>query len=396
MTKDLTARIPFERRGTGSLTILFIHGFLDSAEVWNPVLKLLAKTEHSTVTFDLPGMGKLTGLAGDISLESYRDDVSSIIERLPGNLVIVAQSMGAQVADLLAEAHPEKVLAMILVAPVPLSGVNAPEDAVADFRALGGNLEAQRNVRAYLSPNLASEELDTLNKSGEEVRPSTVATLVDLWNAGVAGADAPSSFEGPVVLMRGESDPFVNAEMADRVAARFKNRKQVSVKGAGHWLHFEDPEALMGVIQDLLKALTSSEAAGDWKSAFAQKSSSAFADTFSQDVTLEAATLYKPVVGKENVKNVMEAASRIYESLEFTEQSDGQARQYLEWRALAFGGVKISGVTVITRSSDGKIANIAIHHRPLAAAIKFSHELGVRLKGVLPDEHFAASPVILD
>ncbi len=394
MTKETTARIPFKSTGAGPVTLLFIHGFLDSAEVWNPLVDLLSGAAVSIITTDLPGMGGLKDDQSKITLERYRDDIASIIDVVSGDVVVVAQSMGSQIAELVAVARPARVRALLLVTPVPLSGVNAPAEVVSDFYALGGNKDAQRNVRAYLSRNLTSEKLDALNKLGEDVSANNVSSLVDLWNDGLSTTEPTSTFAGPVLIVRGESDPFIDAKMADRVAARFKSQRQVSVPGAGHWLHYEKPQAVADLIQDLIKVVGSSSGASDWKGAFAQKSSSAFADAFDQNVALEAATLYKPVVGRDDVKNVMEAASQIYESLEFTEQSTGPGRQYLEWRATAFGGVPISGVTVITRNQDGRIANIAIHHRPLAAALKFSNELGLRLRGKVSEEHFAASPVI--
>jgi hypothetical protein len=69
----------------------------------------------------------------------------------------------------------------------------------------------------------------------------------------------------------------------------------------------------------------------DWKDAFAKHSASAFAAALAEDVTLEAATLFKPIYGRENVKRVMEAASHIYESLIFTESTADGRRQCLEW-----------------------------------------------------------------
>lgn len=394
MTNETNARIPYSITGTGPAALLFIHGFLDSSEVWSPVIDLLADSEHALVTVDLPGMGDLKDEEGEITLERYRDDVVSVIEAISSDVVLVAQSMGAQVAELVAIAIPERVRGLLLVTPVPLTGVNAPDEVVRDFYALGGNPDAQKSVRSHLSPNLPTSKLDALTRFGADVAPATVSTLVDLWNRGVPGAGEHSSFLGPVVILRGESDPFVTAVMANGVAVRFKNAQQVALPGVGHWAHFEDPEALAGTIRELLAAVAYSERASDWKGAFAQKSSTAFADAFDANVTLEAAILYKPVIGREHVKNVMEAASRIYEKLEFTEQSTGPGRQYLEWRAVAFGGIDMSGVTVITRNDEGRISNIAIHHRPLSSALKFSHELGSRLRGVLPEEHFAASPII--
>jgi hypothetical protein len=41
-------------------------------------------------------------------------------------------------------------------------------------------------------------------------------------------------------------------------------------------------------------------------------------------------------------------------------------------RGDAFGGTPVSGVTVLTKDEEGRIAEIAIDHRPLQAALTFS------------------------
>lgn len=130
-----------------------------------------------------------------------------------------------------------------------------------------------------------------------------------------------------------------------------------------------------------------------WTQAFAEKKASSFAQTFAPDIRLEASTLVAPVDGAHSVQLVMEAASNIYEDLVFTHQTTGGGRTYLEWRALAFGGVELGGVTILTKDEDGLIVHVSIHHRPLNAALMFSHELGERLAGVLDrGRHFYSPP----
>jgi hypothetical protein len=131
--------------------------------------------------------------------------------------------------------------------------------------------------------------------------------------------------------------------------------------------------------------------ASDWEAAFAERSASAFAKAFAEDVILEASTLNKPVMGRENVARVMEAASNIYESLVFTSRTTGGEREYLEWAARAFNGVKLDGVTVITRNEGGAIIRVAIHHRPLQAALLFSQHLGEQLRGMIEPSHFLSA-----
>jgi hypothetical protein len=128
--------------------------------------------------------------------------------------------------------------------------------------------------------------------------------------------------------------------------------------------------------------------ASDWTNAFEEKSANAFSEAFAAGVTLEASILTRTVEGRDQVKNVMAAASTIYDSLVFTQETVNGERSYLEWHATAFGGTQIDGVTILTKDADGQIVRAAIHHRPLGAVHRFSAELGRRLAGVLDAEYF--------
>jgi hypothetical protein len=125
-----------------------------------------------------------------------------------------------------------------------------------------------------------------------------------------------------------------------------------------------------------------------WASAFAAKADAAFDASFSEDVVLEASVLRTPVRGRDDVAAVMGAASRTYESLVFVHEGSGPHRTYLEWRAEAFGGTELRGITVLTKDTSGVITHIAIHHRPLDAALQFSRHLGEQMAGRLDRSHF--------
>jgi pimeloyl-ACP methyl ester carboxylesterase len=346
--------IPFRTSGGSSRALLFVHGFLDRGAIWESVIANMTTADLQKVTLDLPGMGGLNADEGGVLLERYASEVGAVLKELGKPTVIVGQSMGAQVSELVAAAHPELVLGLVLITPVPLGGVNAPAEAVQAFKSLGGQADAQRQTRKHLSHALSQAEEDMLGRFGEVVRPSIVSALVDAWNNGhPTGADQ-SQFDGPVMLIRGAVDPFVTEAMASRIAARFTNVRSEAIACAGHWAHVEQAQAVATLIDDFLKRMdwtaAASDRASDWKRAFAQRSAAAFADAFADDIVLEATTLNKPVSGRENVKQVMEAAKKIYESLVFTDQAADGRRQYVEWKARAFGGVELDGVTVIAHN----------------------------------------------
>ena len=65
-------------------TAILVHGFLDSGEVWRPVINILGTPAAGWITPDLPGMGELTKTEGPLTLRGYADLVAASIDRVGG------------------------------------------------------------------------------------------------------------------------------------------------------------------------------------------------------------------------------------------------------------------------------------------------------------------------
>jgi hypothetical protein len=129
-----------------------------------------------------------------------------------------------------------------------------------------------------------------------------------------------------------------------------------------------------------------------WQDGFAQQSRTTFAAEFADGIVLDATALVAPIEGRELVATVMATASSIYETLEFTDSAHAGSTSYLQWRATAFGGMEIRGVTILDRDPDGKVTSAAIHHRPLPMVLRFSAEMRNRLSGVAAAHFFGQAP----
>ncbi len=373
--------------------IVFIHGFLDGAAVWSDVVAALGARAATALRVDLPGMGGRAHEVGPYSLDAIADDVARQVGGLEGPVVLVGHSMGAQIAELVAGKLAERVLGLVLLTPVPLRGTCLPDDVMQKFRGLGADPIAQRLLRQQLSVDLSPRKLEMLGGIGDLVQPASAVAVADLWNRGHALGEQPSRFHGPVLVVRGEGDPFVTEEMvATAVAPRFANLARASVDRAGHWAQVEQPEAFAQRLQEFLASVEARGRAPSrgWTRAFEQKTSSAFADAFAPGIVLEASVLTRPAVGVDQVKTILGTASGIYEALAFTHEVVDGPRTYLEWEAQAFGGEKLHGITILIRGEDDKIARVAIHHRPLGGALKFSSELARRLQGQVDADLFHA------
>jgi pimeloyl-ACP methyl ester carboxylesterase len=374
----------------GAPTLLFIHGFLDDAAVWDGVIAALDR-ELNTVSYDLPGFGPRAATIGDpdaLSLESLADEAGEILNGIDTPVIVVGQSMGSQIAEIVAAEHPDRVDGLVLLTPVPLGGTHLPAEELAPFRSLANDPAAQRAARSALSPGLKALQLDRLVAAGAGVSPEVVARYADLWNDGVKDTPATSKYTGSVLVIRGAKDGFVTEQLAGAVVGRFADVREHVIDRGGHWLHVEYPVTVAATILDFKDSVASGKTAQGWRRSFANQSQSEFAEQFADEIVFEATTLAKPVEGKQSVATVLGAASSIYESLEFTAEAQSTSTTYLQWRATAFGGIRIDGVTVLERDASGKIVKAAIHHRPLGAVLRFSAEIRDRLAGVIPADYF--------
>jgi esterase len=241
----------------GSPTVVLIHGFLDDATVWDGLVDCLGG-EVGAVRYDLPGFGTRSGSveeARGTTLESLSAEASDIVEGIDGPVIAVGQSLGTQVAELVAAGHQDRVRGLVLLTPVPLGGTQLPDEVVAPFRALGGDRDAQLGARAELSPHLGEEQLDRLADIGAPVAADVVSHYVNVWNAGMSNPPATSAFGGPVLIIRGGADAFVTEQVVNAVSPRFVETDVKVIERGGHWVHFEYPGAVAAMILDFADAI---------------------------------------------------------------------------------------------------------------------------------------------
>jgi pimeloyl-ACP methyl ester carboxylesterase len=241
----------------GAPTVLLIHGFLDDATVWDGLVDCLVG-EVGAARYDLPGFGTRSGSVADAcstTLESLAAEAGDVLTGIDGPVIVVGQSLGTQVAELVAAQHSDQVRGLVLLTPVPLGGTQLPDEVVAPFGALGGDRDAQRRLRAELSPNLSEEQLDRLADVGAPVAADVTAHYVDVWNSGVSNALATSAFGGPVLIIRGGADAFVTEQLIDAISPRFVEPEVKVIDKGGHWVHFEYPGAVAAMILDFTDAI---------------------------------------------------------------------------------------------------------------------------------------------
>lgn len=245
--------------------VLLIHGFLDEGSLWGAVAEKLAQAGYAPRTLDLPGMGGNADHTGPFTLDLLAAAVIAALDAIGKPTVLVGHSMGTQLAELVAVERPHLVPGLVLMSPVPLGGMQLPDEIANAMRRLGGDRDAQRQLRTQFAWKPTEQLLDELVLIGLKPRAAVVVALFEAWSAGHSRGRHASVFEGPVAILGGEQDGFASPEFIKSVIApRFHEATTSFINGAGHWPHVEQPEAVTELIEQFLsdRALTSKTARG--------------------------------------------------------------------------------------------------------------------------------------
>ncbi len=107
------ARIAYEIRGAGDLTVCFIHGWAGDRSIWAAQTAELASA-FQVITVDLAGHGHSTAADRTWTVEGFAADVQAVLEReQPAQTVLVGHSFGGLVAMAVAATQRNSVLGVI-------------------------------------------------------------------------------------------------------------------------------------------------------------------------------------------------------------------------------------------------------------------------------------------
>jgi len=129
-----------------------------------------------------------------------------------------------------------------------------------------------------------------------------------------------------------------------------------------------------------------------WLDVFADPSGATFRARVAPDVSLAGSAFVRSIVGPLEVWKALRTSADIYDHIEFTHSATEGARTYLEWAASALG-LQMAGVTVLSVNDSNLVELVAIHHRPLPAALSFSVEMRRRLVATMDPTFFYPSAI---
>jgi pimeloyl-ACP methyl ester carboxylesterase len=193
------------------LTALFLHGLAGTGSEWDRL--------QAAVRAEAPDLSPYG------TRDEYVGDVVELIEEPP--VMLIGQSLGGHTAMLVAARHPALVARLVLIELSPERDEGVVE-----------------RVRAYFEGNPSAY--------GAPVDPDAVAQTVaeleerDWW-------DEFGLIQCPVLIVRGEHGDLDPEVVASMLAAN-RQASAVTIAGAGHDVHLDEPGALAEAIQAWLSS----------------------------------------------------------------------------------------------------------------------------------------------
>jgi len=264
-----TPQIHLTEVGTEGERVVFLHGLFGQGRNFTQVAKAL-RPELCSVLVDLPNHGRSAWL----DTTDYVTVADAVAERLRGlgggsgeaRSHLVGHSMGGKVAMVLALRHPALVdrLVVVDISPAPSDGAGEFEHLLTSLTSLDlASLERRADADAQLAGPIPDERvrgflLQNLRTTSEGFRWQADLDLL-LRDLPVIGGFPDDRLEGlvfdhPVLWMAGERSPYVRPEHEERMRELFPRVFTVTIKGAGHWVHSEQPEAFVSALRVFLLA----------------------------------------------------------------------------------------------------------------------------------------------
>ncbi len=248
--------------GDGGPRVVFLHGLFGQGRNFTQIARALAPDLQS-VLIDLPNHGQSPWL-DTTDYEVVAATVATVVRDRyldAGPVHLVGHSMGGKVAMVLALLHPDLVERLVVVDIAPVSSGGAGEfehllDSLAGLdldaierradadAALAAQVDDER-VRGFLLQNLRRGANGFCWQANLDLLRSELATIAGFPDVG-------GSFEGPVLWVAGEHSDYVLPDHAPRMRELFPSTRLVTVKGAGHWVHSEQPDAFVSALRVFL------------------------------------------------------------------------------------------------------------------------------------------------
>ena len=236
-------------------TFTLLHGFTNTSATWGAVLPLLSQA-YGVQPLDLPGHGSSHSVR-----QNLVDYGRTLSQQLTNETVLLGYSLGGRVALHCALEQPRGLRALVLIGAT--AGIDDPQERAARQKsdvALAARLRASQDLEGFLDEWLAGPLFSRLTDEQQQRTGrlhNTIEGLASSLERMGVGTQEPlwdrlHTISVPTLVLAGEYDEKFTA-LGQRLAGAIHEGRFMSIAGAGHAVHLEQPEQTAQVIVDFVR-----------------------------------------------------------------------------------------------------------------------------------------------
>lgn len=250
-------QLHFRSYGHGT-PLIILHGVFGSSDNWQTLGKEFSQ-KFKVYLVDQRNHGS-SPHSEEFDYNVMTDDILELM--LNENIDrahVVGHSMGGKVAMNFAARYPERVDKLVVVDIAPKYYPPHHEKIFRGFKSLKldeikSRQEADEQMAYTLSDfGVRQFILKNLTRDGDRF---VWKLNLDVIEANVERIGEPLSeddwFNGHVLFLAGGNSDYIKPEDENGIRMHFPNAQIITVPGAGHWVHAEQPKTLAGKVMDFL------------------------------------------------------------------------------------------------------------------------------------------------
>ncbi|MDO9552433.1 alpha/beta fold hydrolase [Rhodonellum sp.] len=251
-------KLNFKKTGEGE-PLIILHGLFGSADNWFSIARDLGKS-YTLYLVDQRNHGD-SPQSEDWDYEVMAEDIAELMkDEGLASAYLMGHSMGGKTAMFFALKYPEKVRKLIVADIAPrqypvhhqtiLEGLNAIK-----LEDLKSRKEADDLLSKYISDSgIRQFLLKSLGRDQDgnfiwKINLPVITAKIE--NVGEA-LDFDGTFVKSTLFMGGANSNYINEGDKADIDHFFPDHKIIHLKNAGHWLHAEQPEAVIQTVKAFL------------------------------------------------------------------------------------------------------------------------------------------------
>lgn len=252
--------------------VVFLHGVMGSGANWRRVTPAFSK-DYRVLTYDQRGHGWSFKPPAGYTPEDYALDLKLILDELNwDHVAIVGHSMGGRNALHFAHKFPQRVSALVIEDIGPEGNKTAMQKTIDMVEMVPAPFASKADAKNYFETEFVQKlggssgakvlsqyfytNIEQQNDGRADWRFSKKAILATLLDGHFKPRwDAVRDLRVPTLFVRGERSVDFLREEFEKVLAINPQIRGVEIADAGHWIHFDQPQAFINCVRDFFHAV---------------------------------------------------------------------------------------------------------------------------------------------